>query len=441
MTASTEERFMALTKKIPLFNGDKKIVTLGAWKTAILNAFDALDIEDEKGQYALAVLCVHPEVASDWREHKSDKEGLASPKLNDLLEWLKDIYDDSGSSFSAMNLLKVLQIKYGEDIHTFNKTFEELAHDANVEDGKENPTMLNLYIGAFPRDIQRTLLKEACESYTDAKTRAIREWRSYSIANGDVRAINKPQNREYEPMDVNSLPSKPRYTHTNNNRAPAGRGMLNLNYIPQIDGPDTSIFQQRLRDGVCTACGRAGHKEAYCYSVVARGQSKTLNSTNTSQVAWEQEEAEVDMSVFFRALCGRWEFERVITHDMGHDTLHARGSAVFKETESGVNELHYREQGVLSCGGGLEFHREYVYRYVSSQGVISVYFVENGRSDRLFHMLKFVEDGAKKAKGTHLCGDDMYNTTYKVFDDRFEVIHDVRGPRKCYTSVTTFRKI
>ncbi len=128
----------------------------------------------------------------------------------------------------------------------------------------------------------------------------------------------------------------------------------------------------------------------------------------------------------FFTLSGHWQVERTITPG-GIFT----GTAVFQKTDDG--DLLYREQGALTLESGevLEPFKAYLYRL--EEGQVHVYFADGETSGALFHVLDFMSD--TQAQAEHLCGQDMYKTTYDFeLPDRFTITHIVHGPEKEYVS-------
>jgi len=138
-----------------------------------------------------------------------------------------------------------------------------------------------------------------------------------------------------------------------------------------------------------------------------------------------------DEARLFATLPGEWAVERDLP-GVGRMT----GSARF--TPADQRMLHYREDGVLTLDDGraLEVYREYHYRL--EPGRIRICFAEPG-PPRTFHVLRL--HGAA-ATDLHLCGQDTYEGTYEFpAPDRFTVRMRVTGPRKDYSTTTTYRRI
>ena len=116
-------------------------------------------------------------------------------------------------------------------------------------------------------------------------------------------------------------------------------------------------------------------------------------------------------------------------------------------------EYLYVEKGTLVTEQGLSMdtHRKYVYRYREDKDQISVWFVkQDGKTcDYLYHGLDFQardpepQEASWQAKGDHLCEADFYSSQYSFHFDgvalkSFSVKHLVKGPKKDYTSETSY---
>ena len=147
-----------------------------------------------------------------------------------------------------------------------------------------------------------------------------------------------------------------------------------------------------------------------------------------AQVAWGGP-AEV-----LAPLAGRWAIARRI-EPQGSLT----GEAVFAPAESGW--LDYREQGALRLANGITTAAERRYRYQPLPEGFAVHFA--GPRQGLFHAvtLAFDRRGRLIGRARHLCGADVYVTTYVFLPDgRFAIRHRVRGPRKAYRMITCYER-
>jgi hypothetical protein len=130
-------------------------------------------------------------------------------------------------------------------------------------------------------------------------------------------------------------------------------------------------------------------------------------------------------------LSGRWSFDRIIE---GHGAM--KGVAAFTPVDG--SRLAYREQGNLKLINGTELQAEREYVYEVRQGGFDVYF--NEKPLRLFQAISLSRrDGSEYVgQADHLCGPDLYRSTYVFYPGGFMIRHAVHGPRKDYTMVTTY---
>lgn len=145
----------------------------------------------------------------------------------------------------------------------------------------------------------------------------------------------------------------------------------------------------------------------------------------------------------FSLLQGSWSLIRTIA---GHGTM--KGTANLQKTENTqlfAQNLLYREDGIFELNDGkkLETHKEYL--YILQNDKLGVYFVENRRQGRLFHILDFNKNETKNfllAKAIHYCHEDIYNVRYKIYtNNHFQITYMVNGPKKNYISQTVFKRI
>jgi hypothetical protein len=133
-------------------------------------------------------------------------------------------------------------------------------------------------------------------------------------------------------------------------------------------------------------------------------------------------------------LCGRWTFDRLIE---GHGAM--TGQAVF--TPITGQRLHYREHGTLRLINGTELAAEREYLYAPCENGFAVLFSEN--PPRLFHEIVLAPgpDGEWRGESDHLCGQDLYHSSYRFLPGgSFIIRHVATGPRKNYTIVTSFTR-
>lgn len=179
----------------------------------------------------------------------------------------------------------------------------------------------------------------------------------------------------------------------------------------------------------------------------------------------------------FRGLQGHWKIQRDLKSKKvdyptgtftGEAWFHPRRPSASEHARTTIDknvgifdqEYLYLENGTLKTDSGLVMpaHKNYAWRFSEDPEKIGVWFVkQDGKSvDNLYHELGFVVDEGRatvdgdgkvtwKAKGDHLCEADMYVTAYTfTFDgvalERFEVVHQVKGPNKDYTSRTLYTR-
>lgn len=152
-------------------------------------------------------------------------------------------------------------------------------------------------------------------------------------------------------------------------------------------------------------------------------------------------------AAIYRSLQGNWSVRRSFSNKESFV-----GKARFKPCKHENNALHYKEKGTYYQLNGQEIvtSQQYIYRLSNNQ--ISAYFVDLEtastvkNTNRLFHTLQFEEkheiEQPLKAKASHLCAADMYNTHYEfICENQFNIIHAVKGPKKDYSSNTFFKRI
>ncbi len=136
------------------------------------------------------------------------------------------------------------------------------------------------------------------------------------------------------------------------------------------------------------------------------------------------------MTISLEDFVGTWSIERAIEDRKSAQTGRFVGTAVFEA--AGETALSYQEVGKLQLDGGTAFTANRSYLWTFDGELVSVTF-EDGRA---FH--DFTANG--KAEGTdHLCGQDMYRVVYEFGDwPKWRTRWDVSGPRKDYTSTSTY---
>ncbi len=138
------------------------------------------------------------------------------------------------------------------------------------------------------------------------------------------------------------------------------------------------------------------------------------------------------LKTIFNWLKGTWDFQRNIPEGL------AIGTATFRETAQS-NALHYHETGrVILNNKKSVFHNSYLY-VLDCSSALFIYFLEQEKTGRLFHVLTFDEN---KASGKHLCNLDHYYSQYEFnfAEQSFELRTEVKGPKKEWAIVTKFKK-
>jgi hypothetical protein len=145
----------------------------------------------------------------------------------------------------------------------------------------------------------------------------------------------------------------------------------------------------------------------------------------------------------FKMFQGSWSLHRII---QGNGSM--KGVAKFENlNESGASQdLLYKEDGVFEFDNGtkLDTHKEYIYSLENEQ--LAVYFIENKKRDRLFHVLDLKQINENDtnyllATAIHHCSPDIYDVKYEIFNnDEFKIVYKVNGPAKNYISNTYFKR-
>jgi uncharacterized protein DUF6314 len=132
-------------------------------------------------------------------------------------------------------------------------------------------------------------------------------------------------------------------------------------------------------------------------------------------------------------LTGEWRLSRSID-----DGSSMAGTAAF--TPNGAGQFDYREQGHFRLPDGRMIDAERRYIFEETESGFAVFFAGTPRC--LFHRIMLGEiRRTLVGTGTHLCGDDHYDSRYEFGSDcSFVVEHRVRGPRKRYVMVTWYAR-
>ena len=131
------------------------------------------------------------------------------------------------------------------------------------------------------------------------------------------------------------------------------------------------------------------------------------------------------------SLIGEWRFNRSI--DDGSSML---GAATIAGQDKG--RFDYRERGELTLAGRQSLDAERRYIFAEEIAGFAVLFAET--PPRLFHRIALERVGPLLVgNGTHLCGDDRYDSRYEFYaDGSFIIAHTVSGSRKAYAMETRY---
>tara|TARA_B100000886_G_scaffold164912_1_gene112490 strand:+ start:750 stop:1187 length:438 start_codon:yes stop_codon:yes gene_type:complete len=135
-----------------------------------------------------------------------------------------------------------------------------------------------------------------------------------------------------------------------------------------------------------------------------------------------------------KELIGSWSYEREF--DNGSS---GSGFACFERTN--LNKLEYSETGTLNLTTSTILKSKRKYYFIANKNKLEIYFFENPKT--LFQSFELKSKGNTLiGKATHQCGSDHYASEY-IFksDGRFKITHEVRGPKKKYSSKTIYSKI
>ena len=135
-----------------------------------------------------------------------------------------------------------------------------------------------------------------------------------------------------------------------------------------------------------------------------------------------------------KELIGSWSYEREF--DNGS---FGRGFACFERTNS--NKLKYSETGTLNLTTAAVLKSKRKYYFIANKNKLEIYFFENPKT--LFQSFELKSKGNTLiGKANHQCGSDHYASEY-IFksNGRFKITHEVRGPKKKYSSKTIYSKI
>jgi hypothetical protein len=142
------------------------------------------------------------------------------------------------------------------------------------------------------------------------------------------------------------------------------------------------------------------------------------------------------VSSVFEWLLGEWSFVREIP---GYASVHGEAKIV----PDGDDSARYEETALVSLaqGGTLRAKQCYLHRRLPPPANgIEVRFCDRGE---LFERLEFSarDDSTLQARARCQCAADVYESVFVVRDERLEVVHVVRGPRKNYCVETVYTRL
>lgn len=128
---------------------------------------------------------------------------------------------------------------------------------------------------------------------------------------------------------------------------------------------------------------------------------------------------------------GIWDYQREFNNGSC-----GTGTACFK-TDKG-NGLFYSENGKLVLPNGQILNSSVQYVYLFNSRGFDIFFLTPKKA--LFQSVNFeLKDGVYIGQTSHLCSQDVYISQYTFFQDKsFEIVHNVKGPKKNYISKTIF---
>jgi hypothetical protein len=141
-------------------------------------------------------------------------------------------------------------------------------------------------------------------------------------------------------------------------------------------------------------------------------------------VSWDEEWG-------FERLFGVWQLNREIS---GQGRM--SGIAAFETVD--VGRALYRESGELWLEEGTRLRGEQRYFYERAESGFTIHFHDTGE---LFERVTFEagSGGTWVGRAEHYCKADVYRSEYLFRrDQRFEVSHQVHGPRKDFTIRTVY---
>lgn len=133
---------------------------------------------------------------------------------------------------------------------------------------------------------------------------------------------------------------------------------------------------------------------------------------------------------------GKWNITRNITSLKPEENMNIKGIAEFSYQPKNILK-YYEECEVLfnDTNNSLASSKVYYYEYDSGKDICTKYFEDY----RMFYELNMKEN---LITGVHLCGNDIYNSSYQILsDDKFSISYDVKGPQKKYLIETIYSSV
>ncbi len=131
-----------------------------------------------------------------------------------------------------------------------------------------------------------------------------------------------------------------------------------------------------------------------------------------------------------------WRFQRQIVHHDTGQVASINGTVSWQDVSKphAVPMLLYSETGVIQLAS-YTGNATQTYRYAfPSDAIAGVYFSDR----RFFYTLDLT---TSHCEIQHLCGEDTYNGVFDAISETtYQQIWHVTGPRKNYTSHTTFSR-
>jgi len=139
----------------------------------------------------------------------------------------------------------------------------------------------------------------------------------------------------------------------------------------------------------------------------------------------------------YHYLAHYWYFQRRVIHQYTSQVAYIDGTASWQNTDESdtVQSLLYHETGVIRLENYTGTATQ-TYRYAfPSHTVAEVYFNDG-------HFFYTLDLTTSHCKIQHLCREDVYHGVFDAISETtYQQIWRVTGPRKDYTSRTTFSRL